>query len=358
MMYYRMDELYHHGILGQRWGKQNGPPYPLKSSDHSASEKKAGWRKSLNGNQESQNGYKKIKTYGDANKAHHQNVVSIKQSSASDEEKRSKLAKENEAFNKKISDLDSQEKNKKIAKKVLLAAGGIAVASLVAYSIYKNKGTYDWLKQLESDGQFGNAKLFIDKFEGHEYSKSHLWDKDWYSSLSSDEKRGISKYTGAWYKEMNGLLRNPNYLFQSGLEKDFTEKLINSCTSAMKKASLPEDAIAHRGVGSLSSLAKTLGVPENMLTNPSAARQLIGSKFVDPAFGSTGCSAKDAWSGCKLHVALPKGCQAMYVDPVSSVPGEGEILINRNAKYQIKDIRFGRNGQVEDVFVELLEHVL
>lgn len=39
--------IQHHGILGQRWGKKNGPPYPLGASDHSASEKKAGWRKSL-----------------------------------------------------------------------------------------------------------------------------------------------------------------------------------------------------------------------------------------------------------------------------------------------------------------------
>ena len=39
--------LYHHGILGQRWGKKNGPPYPISASNHSASEKKAGWTKSL-----------------------------------------------------------------------------------------------------------------------------------------------------------------------------------------------------------------------------------------------------------------------------------------------------------------------
>lgn len=35
------DYLEHHGILGQKWGKLNGPPYPLSKSDYSASEKKA-----------------------------------------------------------------------------------------------------------------------------------------------------------------------------------------------------------------------------------------------------------------------------------------------------------------------------
>ena len=47
------NELYHHGILGQKWGQRNGPPYPLSSQSHSSSEKKAGWRKSLASGSES-----------------------------------------------------------------------------------------------------------------------------------------------------------------------------------------------------------------------------------------------------------------------------------------------------------------
>lgn len=41
------DDLYHHGIKGQKWGVQNGPPYPLGESDHSSEEKKRGWKSSL-----------------------------------------------------------------------------------------------------------------------------------------------------------------------------------------------------------------------------------------------------------------------------------------------------------------------
>ena len=33
--------LIHYGILGQKWGQRNGPPYPLTGSTMSSSEKKA-----------------------------------------------------------------------------------------------------------------------------------------------------------------------------------------------------------------------------------------------------------------------------------------------------------------------------
>lgn len=49
----RYTELRHHGIMGMHWGIQNGPPYPLEDGDHSASEKRAGWRQSLSGDSNS-----------------------------------------------------------------------------------------------------------------------------------------------------------------------------------------------------------------------------------------------------------------------------------------------------------------
>ena len=45
-----MFSLEHHGIAGQRWGKRNGPPYPLEYSKHSKSERNANWQYSLNRN--------------------------------------------------------------------------------------------------------------------------------------------------------------------------------------------------------------------------------------------------------------------------------------------------------------------
>lgn len=43
-------ELYHHGILNQKWGVRNGPPYPLGGGDYSPAEVKAIYKKRHIGN--------------------------------------------------------------------------------------------------------------------------------------------------------------------------------------------------------------------------------------------------------------------------------------------------------------------
>lgn len=58
---YQSNYLSHHGILGQKWGVTNGPPYPLDAGDHSAKEKKAGWRDSLKAKSDAKKKAKKQK---------------------------------------------------------------------------------------------------------------------------------------------------------------------------------------------------------------------------------------------------------------------------------------------------------
>ena len=44
------NELYHHGILKQKWGVRHGPPYPLKGGDYSPAEKRAVYKERRNKN--------------------------------------------------------------------------------------------------------------------------------------------------------------------------------------------------------------------------------------------------------------------------------------------------------------------
>jgi hypothetical protein len=104
-------ELYHHGVAGQKWGKKNGPPYPLSASAHSASEKKAGWRKSLDSG--GGKGRSKRST-------------------------KSKAERVEKAAGKKISRFTPEQKAKakKIAVTALAVAGAIAITALAGYGAY------------------------------------------------------------------------------------------------------------------------------------------------------------------------------------------------------------------------------
>lgn len=113
------EELHHHGILGQKWGRMQGPPYPLGSGDHSAAEKKEGWRKSLGGGRNESLYDRKEKK----NSKIHDTIV---KSTSKNYQKRFKMTKE---------EADAEaEKRFETTKKIAIGLGVTAAAATAIYA--------------------------------------------------------------------------------------------------------------------------------------------------------------------------------------------------------------------------------
>ena len=213
MIYYYSDELYHHGILGQRWGKKNGPPYPLSVKDHSASEKKAGWKKSLDSNgelEEKKKAYKQarreyqksfnkaynlsiaayspVKSHREANKKRWedasgkaQKYLDAKQEYKSEKQKIKEYQDINRELLKKnpnaaVVNPDIANWAKQHKKELLIGAGVVGAAALIAvgaktYDSHKNKEIADILLNANGAGHISDHKDFDAAAYGEKFLK-------------------------------------------------------------------------------------------------------------------------------------------------------------------------------------------
>lgn len=182
------NELYHHGILGQEWYKRNGPPYPLRASNHSASEKKAGWRKSLDKSDEK--GYNK--------------------SSKSSDTPTTKPAKKGLTSNQ---------------KKAIAIGAAATVTALAVYSAYKTghlQGVISRGKQSAEAAlsSTGNNQFYAGSLGGNKSSNN---SKKIVDSVLSAEKVGITKLSKP--ESLAETLRNVN-------PSRFDPAYKNNCTFA------------------------------------------------------------------------------------------------------------------------------
>lgn len=155
------------------------------------------------------------------------------------------------------------------------------------------------------------------------------WCDDWLKEISPEERDSIEIYTMSAYSDMNSYLRG-----QASSTYYINE--IKQVAAALEKASLPEEVIVRRG--SDYNMLIELGIDISEANKD----KLVGAIVTDKGFMSTSPDAHGGYSRRAIEyvIKVPKGSQAMYIDPISVNRGEKELLINRGGKYIIEDIEF------------------
>lgn len=113
------DFLMHHGIKGQKWGVENGPPYPLSAKDYSAAEKRQNRiKEDLNYARDLYKGSKIVNKEYNKNKSDANNLIdkmnadkAVRDSINSLNRQINKMPKDSKYFNKFIADTTKEIDN-------------------------------------------------------------------------------------------------------------------------------------------------------------------------------------------------------------------------------------------------------
>lgn len=184
-----------------------------------------------------------------------------------------------------------------------------------------------------------NAKEFSER---EHKERNFSWD--FWNNLSSDERDGVESYTGNYFRRMNDALRQGNPLANGPSIKD----MIDNCESALSKHEVADDTLLYRGMGSTRSLARALGIEENQVSEMVRDKSIVGQRFVEKGFCSTGINSGAGWDKeVNLEIVAPKGTKGMYVDPISRYQGEEELLLQRGSIFEIYDVEADRYGNLK-----------
>lgn len=145
--------LAHHGILGMRWGKRNGPPYPLLRRNMTSAERKANPATESSSKEESKKVKepKQIKVETPTGEKTNPNAKPLRE--MSDKELKTALNRLEDEKKYRVYELNDVTSGKKWIGAMLLTFGGVAAATYAA-SLGKKAGdagakkTSDWVSNI------------------------------------------------------------------------------------------------------------------------------------------------------------------------------------------------------------------
>lgn len=240
--------------------------------------------------------------------------------------------------------------NKWYEKNIYAGDGGNLAAKKKAIAAVENKVVQT--TQANVLEQF-NKQEWLDSLSENDLKKMESWCRQWTKQISKEELEAVQVYTGYAYEDMNKYLRGI-------IDHNRFEKEINLAKSALSKASLPEDVIVRRGSnkGGIKAFFNANDPYEDAreIFSDKNKSKYIGSVFKDNGFLSTSPDESGGFHNTINYVIkVPKGTDAMYVDPISRIKGEKELLINQGKSYIIEDlVRDDYTGEFH-VFMRLIK---
>ncbi|GAA3304144.1 hypothetical protein GCM10020295_54520 [Streptomyces cinereospinus] len=148
---------------------------------------------------------------------------------------------------------------------------------------------------------------------------------DFLDDLPTESREALRTYSGNEYDLINSHLRFGNDL------DDSLKHTISEMDKVMDTRPVPEDVMIVRGTG-----VDHIKINGHPLKSP---LDMQGGVFDDQAYTSTALGktppppfdGKPVW----MHLRVPKGTPALWIDHLSKYPGERELLLARGSEYKV-----------------------
>ena len=172
---------------------------------------------------------------------------------------------------------------------------------------------------------FMTPRTFASAREADAWGRAHFD----VAALTPDQYAQLERYSSAGYRIINGALRGDRAMTAG------TQEAVAHIDAAMAKNKLPEAVQVKRGTGS-----SAFGMPLDDIQP--------GMTFNEPGYMSTGTVKGFAEKQVQLTINVPAGTPGFYMEPLTKVKGEGELLLGRGLDYTIRSSKYNsRKGKWE-----------